>query len=142
VYCIAPKAVRASYVGWTNNFASRLRKHRGEIKGGARYTSKLHAGEHWALRFLVHGFPTRSEAMSLEKQLQQRKSPVPRAHRRARNAFGTGPTARRAWALQRPRFSSSPPLVVYWRKSAMYATATALAWPPNVTHVCEEPAFL
>jgi predicted GIY-YIG superfamily endonuclease len=157
VYCIATPDASVSYVGWTNNFPNRLRKHRGEIKGGAGYTSRRHAGEKWALRFMVHGFPSPSEALSLEKQLHLKRSPVPAAHRRARNVFGTDPVARRAWKLywilQRPSFSSKTKtatanmrIVVYWRDEELYRVATRtadrLAWPANVSHVREKPAFL
>ena len=34
------KCEKYSYVGMTNNIFKRIRQHNGEIKGGARYTSK------------------------------------------------------------------------------------------------------
>ena len=35
------KSDKYSYVGMTNDFLRRFRQHNGELKGGAKYTSKI-----------------------------------------------------------------------------------------------------
>jgi len=149
VYCIG--TARASYIGWTNNFPNRLRKHNGEIKGGARQTSK-HAN--WKLHFLVAGFPTKCEALSLEKHFHLRGDKVPVAWRQTRNVFGSDPVGKRAWALywllQRERFSkrtktSDMSLTVYFPRTSLLENAARdcpLPWPASVTLSAEKPLFM
>ncbi len=72
VYCILNKSENRSYVGWTNNFQRRLRRHRGEIKGGARATRSYGPDAHPL--FCVTGFVTKQHAMQLEWLLHRRES--------------------------------------------------------------------
>ena len=43
-----------TYIGATNNLKQRIRKHNGEIKGGAKYTTKK--GKGWEYACYVSGF--------------------------------------------------------------------------------------
>lgn len=43
---------RTSYVGYTNDLKQRLRRHNGEIKGGARFTDR-HSFRPWCIAFYV-----------------------------------------------------------------------------------------
>lgn len=55
---------RRTYVGCTNNMKRRIRQHNGEIKGGARYTTKFRP---WVVKFMVFGFgSSRSMACKFE----------------------------------------------------------------------------
>ena len=56
---------RKSYIGITNHIARRLRQHRRELVGGARYTTSVTTGR-WELRGWISGFLTRREALSFE----------------------------------------------------------------------------
>ena len=57
----------ATYVGATVDLEHRLRRHNGEIKGGARATTmKVKKGEIWRRACYVEGFPTWSEALKFE----------------------------------------------------------------------------
>mgnify|MGYP005994524877 CR=1 FL=1 len=67
---------RYSYVGITNNLRRRLRQHRGELVGGAKYTSSkrmLYPNLNWQLAMLVHGFPTIKDALSFEWHVKRLK---------------------------------------------------------------------
>lgn len=55
---------KKSYIGYTTNLKNRLRKHRGEIKGGAKHT-RMWGGEVELIGFIC-GFRTKKEAMSFE----------------------------------------------------------------------------
>ena len=54
-----------TYCGSTNNLKRRLRQHNGELKGGARYTTKF-GKQCWKLLASVSGFHGRSQALSFE----------------------------------------------------------------------------
>ena len=56
-----------SYVGMTNDFTRRLRQHNGEIKGGARYTSKR---TDWYPVLIIDGFQDMKSAMQCEWRLK------------------------------------------------------------------------
>lgn len=71
VYSLALSNGRRTYVGSTNNLARRLRQHRGELKGGARYTKAVRAGQRWQCRFVVLGFRRHTEALSFEWHLKK-----------------------------------------------------------------------
>ena len=53
-----------TYIGVTNDFPRRLRQHNGEIKGGARYTTKHPVG--WEPMLIIGGFESRSDALKFE----------------------------------------------------------------------------
>lgn len=54
---------RRTYVGMTNNLPTRLRRHNGEICGGAKYTK---TGRPWRFLVTVHGFRTQREVLQFE----------------------------------------------------------------------------
>jgi predicted GIY-YIG superfamily endonuclease len=67
VYCVAPDQRTLTYEGITNNLAQRLRKHRGEIKGGAKFTTRYtNQGCHWILGATAHGFRDHHEVLQFE----------------------------------------------------------------------------
>ena len=53
-----------TYAGVSPDPVKRLRKHNGEIAGGAKYT--LSKGPGWTHVCLVHGFPTKIQALQFE----------------------------------------------------------------------------
>jgi structure-specific endonuclease subunit SLX1 len=71
VYCLVStrpsRRGPRTYVGATNNLATRLRRHNGALSGGARATR---SGRPW--RFLYHTDApmTKSEALSLERRIK------------------------------------------------------------------------
>lgn len=71
VYCLSN--TKKSYVGKTNSLKRRLRQHRGEIAGGARYT-KIHNDPQrpWRYAFMV-SVPTESDALKIEYALHKGK---------------------------------------------------------------------
>jgi structure-specific endonuclease subunit SLX1 len=54
---------RRSYIGATNDLTNRIRKHNGEIKGGAKYTSKCRP---WELKAFVYCFKDCHSCFSFE----------------------------------------------------------------------------
>ena len=67
------KCENYSYVGMTNDIFKRLRQHNGEIKGGARYTSK---GQEWYPVLIIDGFLDMKSAMQCEWRLKRGKKGV------------------------------------------------------------------
>ena len=67
------KCENYSYVGMTNDFTRRLRQHNGEIKGGARYTSKRKG---WYPVLIIDGFQDMKSAMQCEWRLKRGKKGV------------------------------------------------------------------
>jgi predicted GIY-YIG superfamily endonuclease len=135
-----------TYVGMTNDMRQRLRRHNGEITGGARYTHniKLVTGQPWRLLFLVSGFPSARAARQLEWRMHQRKLGVPNL---GRSPFDDTASGKRAWqlfsALAMEHVTSTAPrtadmeLQIMWRSNAYMAQARACPrpWPARVTHV-------
>ncbi len=70
-----------TYIGYTNNFARRIRQHNGEISGGAKRTSKARP---WELLFYTYGFKTHHEALSFEWYLGHRVIPGMRRKKKSR----------------------------------------------------------
>ena len=64
------KCENYSYVGMTNDIFKRLRQHNGEIKGGARYTSKRKG---WYPVLIIDGFTDMKSAMQCEWRLKRGK---------------------------------------------------------------------
>ena len=63
-----------TYVGYTNNFKNRIRKHNGEIVGGAKYTT-AHKGEKgWTPIILITGIIEKKTALSLEWRMKKRRN--------------------------------------------------------------------
>jgi predicted GIY-YIG superfamily endonuclease len=67
------KCENYSYVGMTNDIFKRLRQHNGEIKGGARYTSKRKG---WYPVIIIDGFQDMKSAMQCEWRLKRGKKGV------------------------------------------------------------------
>ena len=67
------KCENYSYVGMTNNIFKRIRQHNGEIKGGARYTSKRKG---WYPVLIIDGFSDMRSAMQCEWRLKRGKKGV------------------------------------------------------------------
>jgi len=65
--CRLPHSLTHSYVGFTVNLANRIRKHNGEIVGGAKKTT-LHRP--WRIVTYVTGFKTQQEALKFEWMFQ------------------------------------------------------------------------
>ena len=56
-----------SYIGYTNDFKRRLRQHNGEIKGGAKYTTRNKNDNNlWEPICIINGFEDKCEAMRCE----------------------------------------------------------------------------
>jgi len=67
VYCIDDSGRILTYEGITNNLPRRLRKHRGEIKGGAKFTTRYtNRGCYWHLGATAHGFVSHQEVLQFE----------------------------------------------------------------------------
>ena len=68
MYCVyLIKSGNYSYVGMTNDFFHRLRQHNGEIKGGAKYTSKR---KDWYPVLIIDNFPDKRSACQCEWRLK------------------------------------------------------------------------
>jgi predicted GIY-YIG superfamily endonuclease len=71
IHCTDPQQRIRSYIGITNNLAQRLRKHRGELRGGAKFTTRYsQQGCYWQLAATAHGFRDWNEVLRIEWALQ------------------------------------------------------------------------
>jgi predicted GIY-YIG superfamily endonuclease len=107
VYCLSQG--KYTYVGATVNPARRLRQHNGEIKGGARATTKRSDEVKWTRAILIGNIPTWRDALQIEwkwKWLTRR------------GAFSGSPMERRIAALQKlfsePRATSRATPFAEW----------------------------
>lgn len=72
-YILVTESERYSYVGYTVNFTRRLRQHRKEIVGGAKFTRNMTTrGEHWVPLVVVTGCPTSTLALQFEFAQKQK----------------------------------------------------------------------
>jgi structure-specific endonuclease subunit SLX1 len=72
VYLLVSSTTGNTYVGATVNLERRLRKHNGEISGGARRTtSRVAKGETWTRAAYVSGFPDWTAALQFEWRWKQ-----------------------------------------------------------------------
>jgi len=91
---------RKSYVGFSVNVTRRLRQHRGELVGGAKYTSRWPRRENLQLVAYITGFPTKHSALSYEWHAKrvhpstQTFLPVEKTHRRLPGFFYPSTTAK------------------------------------------------
>jgi len=60
-----------TYIGMTNDFFRRWRQHIGDLKGGAKYTTRK--GKDWYPILIIDGFETMKEAMQCEWKLKRSK---------------------------------------------------------------------
>tara|TARA_B100001559_G_C16049260_1_gene416149 strand:+ start:142 stop:528 length:387 start_codon:yes stop_codon:yes gene_type:complete len=65
------KCENKTYIGMTNDFLHRWRQHIGELKGGAKYTSRN--GKDWYPICIVDGFQTKQEACQCEWRWKHNK---------------------------------------------------------------------
>lgn len=103
------KCRRRTYIGATKNLPRRLRQHRKEIKGGARYTGRW---DHVELVATVRGFDTWQRTLSYEWHAKRKRGPlcedVPEGvPARSKRFAGT---------IQHPKFKDLP-LVVTWHSN-------------------------
>ena len=76
-----PKFSNLTYNGSTNDPKRRLRQHNGEIKGGARFTSRCSGG--WTIYCLMSGFPDHVNALQCEwviKHCLRKPGPRPKKY--------------------------------------------------------------
>ena len=99
-----------TYAGVSPDVHKRLRKHNGEISGGAKYT--LSKGSGWKHACLVHGFRSKIESMQFEWAVK---------HEPPRNVGGITSRIEKLFrVLKKPKWTSkSPdakdvPLVLEW----------------------------
>jgi len=57
------KCVNEAYIGFTDNPLNRIREHNGEIKGGAKKTSKKRP---WSIELVISNFPNKILALMFE----------------------------------------------------------------------------
>jgi len=73
LYLLKHSNKNRTYLGITNNLRRRWRQHNGEIKGGAKSTSRLlHLGV-WNPVLIVSGF-TKSQVLSIERIIKNKRS--------------------------------------------------------------------
>ena len=65
------KSNNKSYIGMTNDFFKRWRQHIGDLKGGAKYTTRN--GKDWYPICIIDGFETMKEACQCEWSLKHNK---------------------------------------------------------------------
>ena len=65
------KSNNLTYIGMTNNFLRRWRQHIGDLKGGAKYTTRK--GRDWYPICIIDGFQTMKEAMQCEWRLKRNR---------------------------------------------------------------------
>ena len=102
----------ATYAGVSPDPIKRLRKHNGEISGGAKYT--LSKGKGWQHLCLVHGFQSKIQSMQFEWALK---------HVPPRNVGGIQSRIKKLYSLlNKPHWTSkspeasSVPLQIEWIK--------------------------
>lgn len=63
---------KKSYIGYTVDLHRRIRQHRGEIKGGAKYTTSWPNRDRTKVIMYIRGFPTHKLALSYEWHAKRR----------------------------------------------------------------------
>ena len=121
-----------TYAGVSPTPVQRLRKHNGEISGGAKYT--LSKGPGWRHVVLVHGFQTKQQALQFEWAVK---------HVAPRNAGGLQARLEKLykvlsatqWTSKAPA-AATVPLKLEWKMEnakKLLSTATATTLPTYVT---------
>ena len=73
------KCENKTYVGMTNDFFKRWRQHNGEIKGGARYTTRFGSPDtSWNPILIIDGFQTMKEALQCEWKVKRQRGHMKR----------------------------------------------------------------
>jgi len=73
LYLLYHKVSNRTYLGITKDVERRLRQHRGEIVGGARFTARIqksHPAGQWQLVATLSPFPNQSEVTRWERLLK------------------------------------------------------------------------
>lgn len=94
VYILTNPKHNRTYLGATNNPKNRLRKHNGELKGGAKYTTIWRKDGKWTYHLQVTNL-TKSRALSLE-----RKSKLASVKKGWNNKKNESPVQRRTKIVQ------------------------------------------
>lgn len=84
LYLIINKSNNCTYVGITNNPEQRIRKHNGELVGGAKYTKMKKGTGFWEYYGFILGL-NKIESLSIEKKI----------HLRSRKTKGNSPLEKR-----------------------------------------------
>lgn len=84
LYVLINTSNNCTYVGITNNPEQRIRKHNGEIVGGAKYTKIKKGSGKWEYYGFILGL-NKSDALSLEKKV----------HIHSRKTYGVTPLDKR-----------------------------------------------
>lgn len=129
-YIILHSSCGATYAGVSPDPVKRLRKHNGELAGGAKYT--LSKGKGWQHVCLVHGFQTKTQALQFEWAVK---------HVPPRNAGGLYNRIKKFYILlNKPQWTSkSPPastvpLRVEWKITPeTFADALDRTVPPYIS---------
>jgi predicted GIY-YIG superfamily endonuclease len=104
---------KCSYAGVTPNIEERIKKHNGELSGGAKYTKSKGSG--WKYICVVYGFPTKQNAMQFEWAV---KHCMPRNARGIENRMKKliDILSREKWTSNSP-LASSIPLRIEWHNT-------------------------
>ena len=101
-----------SYAGVTPNTINRIKKHNGEMAGGAKYTKSKGTG--WEYVCIISGFQTKIDSMRFEWAVK---------HSAPRNKFGIVNRIKKLFlVLNKERWTSKSPLakdtnlIIEWKK--------------------------
>jgi predicted GIY-YIG superfamily endonuclease len=120
VYLLESQAnTRRTYVGYTVDPKKRLRKHNGEIKGGAKYTRH---GRPWKMICYIVGFPDNTTALQFEWRTHH---PIKSLGKRKPGIVGRLQSMKHILSL--PKYtklckptSSFKPLIIVWLDMEYY----------------------
>jgi putative endonuclease len=93
------KCNNCTYIGMTNDFFHRWRQHIGDLKGGAKYTTRK--GKDWYPILIIDGFKTMKEAMQCEWKLKHNRN-YRGSYKRVEYAY---------LMLQKEKWTSKSPLI-------------------------------
>ena len=118
----------ATYAGVSPDPVKRLRKHNGELCGGAKYTQSKGPG--WTHVCLVHGFQTKNQALQFEWAVK---------HVPPRDAGGLPNRLKKLFVvLNKPHWTSKAPaaagipLVLEWLSARPAGEVASLSLPPYI----------
>lgn len=102
-----------TYAGISNNYLQRLRKHNGELSGGAKYTTSKGPG--WKHLCIIHGFHTKNQALMFEWAV---KHEPPRKYGGIKNRIAKlfSVLNKNNWTKKSPN-ANTIPLSLIWKSS-------------------------